>query len=213
MEKETKLYLLLGLYVGALYASNLLGGKLLPIGDRGLTVGIIMFPFLFLITDIVGEVYGKKKSKQFVNIGLISLVALLIWQIISVSVPGAVPNPWYEQFNAGYQTVFGMTITFTIASILAFFFGQYVDVAIYHLMKSRHGKKYMWLRNNISTALAQFVDSSIWVLIAFSPRLFDGTFTILTIYGIIIIPYWLAKIIVAIIDTPLLYLGVRWLKK
>ena len=64
LEKESKLYLLLGLYVGALYAANLLGGKLMPIGfgDRGLSVSIVTFPFLFLITDIVGEVYGKKKG-------------------------------------------------------------------------------------------------------------------------------------------------------
>ena len=113
-DKESKLYLLLGLYVGALYAANLLGGKLMPIGfgDRGLSVSIVTFPFLFLITDIVGEVYGKKKAQQFVQIGLITLVVLLIWQIFSVSVPFASPNPWYEEiFNPAYPTIFELSIT------------------------------------------------------------------------------------------------------
>ena len=215
MEKETKLYLLLGLYVGALYAANLLGGKLMPLGfsGRGLTVSIIMFPFLFLITDIVGEVYGRKKAKQFVNVGLISLIVLLLWQLFTISMPSAVPNPWYEIYNPAYATVFGLSITFTIASIMAFFFGQYVDVLVYHFFKKKHKGKMMWLRNNISTIIGQFVDTSLWTLIAFSPKLFDGTFTILSIYGAIIIPYWLAKVIMAALDTPLLYVGVKWLKK
>jgi hypothetical protein len=215
MEKQSKLYLLLGLYVLALAASNLLGGKLMPIGfsDRGLTVSIIMFPFLFLITDIVGEVFGKKEAKRFVNIGLISLLVLLAFQFFALNVPAAVPNEWYTTFNQAYGTIFSLSLTFTIASILAFFFGQYVDVTIYHVFKRIQGKKMLWLRNNISTIVGQFIDSSIWVLIAFSPKLFDGTFTIFSIYSAIIIPYWLAKVVFAIIDTPIFYIGVRWLKK
>lgn len=211
----TKTNILLGLYVAALVASNLLGGKLMPLGfgGRGLTVSIIMFPFLFLITDIIGEVHGKKKASEFVLIGLTCLIVLLIWQVFSLSVPGAMPNEWYETFNSAYSTIFGLSISFTIASIMAFFFGQYVDVAIYHVFRKKHGNRLLWLRNNVSTMIAQFVDSSIWVLIAFSPKLFDGTFTIFSIYSIIIIPYWLAKIIVAALDTPLIYVGVRWLKK
>ncbi|MBD3164862.1 queuosine precursor transporter [Candidatus Woesearchaeota archaeon] len=211
---EFKTNLLLGFYVAALIASNLLGGKLMPIGfgNRGLTVSIIMFPFLFLITDIVGEVQGKKKARQFVNIGLISLLVVLLWQLFSLSVPAAVPNEWYNTFNESYKTVFSLSLTFTIASILAFFFGQYVDVATYHIFRKKHKGKYIWLRNNISTIFGQFVDSSIWTLIAFSPKLFDGTFTLFSIYSIIIVPYWLAKVVVAFLDTPLAYLGIWWLR-
>lgn len=215
LDKQTKINILLGLYVLALAASNLLGGKLMPIGfgGRGLTVSIVMFPFLFLITDIVGEVEGKKKAAQFVKVGLISLIVLLLFQFFSLSVPGAVPNDWYNTFNDAYKTVFSLSLTFTIASIAAFFFGQYVDVFVYHFIKKKQKGKMMWVRNNVSTIIGQFVDTSLWTLIAFSPKLFDGTFTIISIYSIIIIPYWLAKVIVAILDTPLIYLGVRYLKK
>jgi queuosine precursor transporter len=215
MNKDQKLNLLIGLYVGALFASNLLGGKLMPIGfgGRGLTVSIIMFPLLFLITDMVGEVYGRKKANEFVKIGLISLLFLLAWQIFSISVPGAVPNEWYETFNESYKNVFGLTISFTIASIIAFLSGQYTDVLIFHMMKRIHKGKMMWLRNNVSTFFGQFVDSSIWAIIAFFPLLLNGTFTIFSLYGIIIIPYWLAKVVVALLDTPLAYLGVKWLRK
>lgn len=215
MNRETKLDLMLGFYVGALFASNLLGGKLIPIGfgDRGLTVSIIMFPMLFLITDIVGEVYGKKKAKSFVTVGLISLCLLLVWQIFSLSVPGAAPNEWYESFNECYSTVFGLSVSFTIASILAFFFGQYVDVLTYHLLKKKQGKRYIWVRNNLSTIAGQFVDSCIWVFIAFFPKLLDGSFTAGTLFFSIVIPYWLAKVLIALLDTPLCYLGIWWLKR
>jgi len=215
IDSETKLYTLLGLYVGALYAANLLGGKLLPIGfgDRGLSVSIVTFPFLFLITDIVGEVYGKAKARKFVQVGLMSLIILLIWQLFSVSVPGAVPNDWYLIFNDAYGTVFSLSITFTIASILAFFFGQYVDVLTYHLIKKKHKSGKMWIRNNVSTIFGQFVDTNIWVFIAFSPRLASGDFTVLSLFSIVVLPYWLAKVIFAFFDTPLCYAGVWWLKK
>ncbi len=213
-EPESKLFILLGLYVGALYAANLLGGKLMPIGigDRGLSVSIVTFPFMFLITDIVGEVYGRKKAQQFVQVGLISLIILLIWQLFSVSIPGAVPNPWYETFNEAYGTIFTLSITFTIASIIAFIFGQYIDVYVYHIFKRIHKGKKIWLRNNISTITGQFVDTTLWVFIAFSPRLLAGDFTIISLFSIVVVPYYIAKVIFALIDTPLCYVGVWWLK-
>ena len=215
MDKENKLYILLALYVGALYAANLLGGKLMPLGfgNRGLTVSIIIFPFLFLITDIVGEVYGRKKAKMFVTAGLISLCVLLFWQLFSISVPAAYPSEWFIAYTDSYQMVFEMSITFTIASILAFFFGQYVDVITYHFFKKKHKEKHMWIRNNVSTIVGQFIDTNIWMFIAFLPRLWDGSLGIGVMFVTMIIPYWLAKVIVAAIDTPLAYLGVSWLKK
>ncbi len=211
---ERKTNLLLAFYVAALIAANFLGGKLMPISfnGRGLTVAIIMFPFLFLITDIVGEVHGKKRASEFVIIGLMSLLVVLFWQLFSLIVPAATPNEWYATFNSAYSTVFSLSVTFTIASILAFFFGQKVDVAIYHFFRKIHRGKGVWFRNNLSTVVGQFVDTSLWVLIAFFPMLLDGSFTLLSIYSIIIIPYWLAKVLIAFIDTPLVYLGVWWLR-
>ena len=170
-----------------------------------------MMPFLFLVTDIVGEVYGKKKSKEFVTVGLISLVFLLIWQLVAVSVPAATPNEWYAGFNTAYQKVFGMTIGFTVASIAAFLGGQYLDVSIYHVVKKVTGNKYMWLRNNLSTVVGQFVDTNLFIFIAFFPRLLDGSFGVFELFSVVVIPYWLAKVVVAFLDTPLQYLGVWWL--
>ncbi len=210
-----KTHILLTLYIGALYASNLLWGKLiaLPFLERGITVAIVTFPLLFLITDVVGEVYGKQKSKEFVHLGMFSLVMLLIWQVFSVFVHGVESNDRFIHFNEAYTTVFGLSISFTIASLVAYIIGQYVDVSIFHFIKSKRGEKNLWLRNNLSTIVAQFVDTSVWTMIAFAPKLWDWTFNFLSLYATIIIPYWIAKIIIALVDTPLVYLGVQRLKK
>ena len=124
---DKKTNLLLGFYIAALLSASFLGGKLMPIGfsSRGLTVSIIMFPFLFLITDIVGEVHGKKKASEFVIIGLITLFLVLLWSLFALFVPAAVPNDWYSSYNVAYTTIFSLSTTFTIASIMAFFFGQH----------------------------------------------------------------------------------------
>ena len=71
----------------------------------------------------------------------------------------------------------------------------------------------MWLRNNVSTIVGQFIDTNIWTFIAFFPRLLDGSFTVITLFSLVIVPYWLAKVVMAALDTPIAYLGVRWLRK
>lgn len=215
MDKKSKLYLLLALYVGALYASNLLGGKLMPVGfgQRGLTVAIVMLPFLFLITDIVGEVYGKKEARRFVNIGLISLIILILWQLFCISVPAAVPTPWFAQYNEAYALVFGLSVSFTIASIIAYLIGSHVDVSVYFLVKRLFGNRRLWLRNNVSTAIGQFVDATLWVYIAFFPQLQAGAYNAISLFSIVVVPYWLSRLVLGLLHTPLCYLGVWWLKR
>ena len=214
IDPKTKLYILLALYVGSLYGSNLLGGKLMPVGfgQRGLTVSIVMLPFLFLITDIVGEVYGRGEAKRFVNIGFFSLIVLFLWQLFSIAVPAAVPTPWYIEFNKAYDIIFGLSLTFTIASLIAYIIGQHIDVFIYQTLKRIHGTRLLWLRNNISTAIGQFVDASMWTYIAFIPKLADGTYTFITLFSIVVLPYWFSRFLLGLLHTPLCYLGVWWLR-
>jgi hypothetical protein len=215
LDKTTKLYILLALYVGSIYGSNLLGGKLMPLGfgKRGLTVSIIMLPFLFLVTDIVGEVYGKKEARRFVNIGFFSALLLLLWQIFSISMPAFSPSEWYKStYYPAYNTIFGLSLTFTIASLIAYMVSNHIDVTIYQAMKKISPKKLIWLRNNVSTIIGQLVDATLWYLIAFSPQLFSKTIPFNTMIFAMIIPYWFARVILGIVQTPLCYLGVWWLR-
>lgn len=214
-DPKTKLYILLALYIGSIYGSNLLGGKLMPLGfgSRGLTVAIVMLPFLFLVTDIVGEVYGKKEARRFVTIGFFSTILLLAWQLFSISVPSFAPSEWYTTtYYPAYSTIFNLSLTFTIASLIAYLISNHLDVTIYQAMKKLNPNRLIWLRNNISTTIGQLVDASIWYLIAFSPQLLNGNIPVQIMIFKMIIPYWFARFIIGILHTPLCYLGVWWLK-
>jgi len=172
------------------------------------SVGILSVPIMFLITDIVAEVYGKKFANTFVFVGLIVMTFVLLLTAISVLLP---VDPTRLNFSQQeYQNIFGASVRIMIASIVAFLIAQYHDVWAFHFWKEKTKGKFLWLRNNVSTFSSQFIDSTIFMFIAFyglTPK-----FTIGFLFSLII-PYWIFKILFALLDTPFVYLGVKWLKK
>ncbi len=204
LEKKTNF--LLALFVGCLVTANLIGLKIASFGLFEASVGILVFPILFLITDIVEEVHGKQKAKQFVYIRLAVLVLVFFVTALAVLLPAA-----QRSFvsDAEYNKIFGTTLRIFIASIIGFFFSQMHDVWAFDFWKQKTAGKFLWLRNNASTVVSQFLDTTIFMFIAFyaiSPK-----FTAEYIFALII-PYWLIKVLFALFDTPFCYLGVRWLK-
>jgi len=201
-----KTLILLGIFVAALITANLLGTKITTILGVSVSVGIFAYPITFLCTDIVADVRGKKYTKQFVKIGLIVLIMTLLLTLLSVAMP---PATRYDD-NEAYRTVFGNSLRMLIASILAFVLAQYHDIWAFHFWKKKTGGKMLWFRNNISTVVSQLIDTSIFMFVAFwqmTPK-FTTPFIIS-----MIIPYWLFKVAFAFLDTPLVYLGVKWLKR
>lgn len=203
---ERKTLILLGIFVSALIIANLLGTKITTIFGISVSVGIFAYPISFLCTDIIEEVRGKKITKQFIKSGMIALTMMFAWVALSVYLP---PASRYT-LNTEYTAVFSNSMRMIIASLVAFTIGQYHDIWAFGFWKKKTKGKFLWLRNNLSTIFSQFIDTTIFMFIAFygiSPK-FDVAFIIQ-----LIIPYWLFKIAFAIIDTPLVYLGVKWLKK
>jgi len=201
-----KTNLLLGIFVAALIAANVIGTKIAQVWVINFSVGIFAYPFTFLITDIIEEVHGRKKTKEFVYIGFIALVFVLLLITLAVSLPFAERS--YLQTE--YTKVFGMSFRIFIASITAFLISQLHDVWAFNFWKEKTKGHFLWLRNNLSTITSQFIDTVIFMFIAFyavSPK-----FTVAYMFALII-PYWLLKIVVALFDTPFVYLGVWWLKK
>jgi len=203
---ELKTNILLGIFVGSLIAANLIGLKIAEFGIFQASVGILLFPILFLVTDIIEEVHGKKKAQEFVLIGFITLIIVLIITVIAVILPFAERSLVKEE----YTTIFSTTIRIFIASITAFLIAQIHDVWAFNFWKKKTKGKYLWLRNNLSTIVSQFLDTTIFMFIAFyniSPKFnVEYVFTL-------IIPYWLVKVLFALFDTPFCYLGVKWLSK
>ena len=204
-EKDYKKILVcLTLYLVSLFAANTLGIKLMPfLFDTHLSVAVFCFPIVFLMTDIIGEVYGKKMAKNFVLAGILSIVVFLLYYFISLIVPWAQSGIWARD---GFNLIFGISARFSIASLVAYGIGEYQDVISFFFFKKYLGNKYFWLRSNLSNLWSQLLDSAIFMFIAYL-----GIMPIKTIL-LIIIPWWIYKVFMGFLYTPLSYLGIRLLK-
>jgi uncharacterized integral membrane protein (TIGR00697 family) len=190
---------------------NVLGSKIttLRIGSwlqiRS-SVGILFVPLLFLITDITTEVFGRKTSSRFVNLSTIMLVFMFLMTALCIALP---ENEIWGQQEA-YVLIFYSSMRMTIASLISFFIAQHIDVLIFWALRVVTKEKHLWIRNNVSTIISQLVDTTIFMFIAFYRS--TDSYTAAKIFSLIW-PYWIFKIIFALLDTPFCYLGVRWMNK
>ena len=170
-----------------------------------ISVGILPYPITFLITDIISEVYGKKRANQVVTTGIFaSFFSLLIVYISDI-----VPATSYSPINdALFSKVFGATAIAVFASMMAYLLAQYIDIQIFHFWKRVTKGKHLWLRNNFSTFTSQFVDTFtvLLLLCSFGKINWD-------LFGGLLLSGFLFKVLVAMLDTPFLYLAVYALRK
>ena len=211
-----RLYLTLGLlFVTSLIVSNLIFKKffyyypfntsLFGVKLFEISVGILPYPITFLITDLISEIYGKKKANEVVFGGIIASFFAMGIIYISNVVPA---TSWSPVSNEMFSTVFGSTSIAVISSMLAYLFAQFVDIQIYHFWKRITKGKHLWLRNNFSTFLSQFIDTAtvLILLCSFGEiqwRLFSG----------LLMAGFLFKVIIAALDTPILYIFVFFIRK
>lgn len=211
-----KIYLLLGaLFITSLVVSNLIFQKFfywypLDINIFGaklfeISVGILPYPITFLITDLISEIYGKKRANQIVIGGIFASIFSLsiVYTANAVSA-----TSWSPVGDNLFSTVFGNTMIAVFASMMAYLLAQLVDIQIYHFWKRITKGKHLWLRNNFSTFLSQFVDTfSVLFLLCSFGEISWNRFAGLLISGFIF------KVLIAILDTPFLYLGVYLFRK
>ena len=211
-----KIYLYLAaLFITSLVVSNLIFQKFFywypfDISISGirlfeLSVGILPYPITFLVTDLISEIYGKKKATQVVIAGIFASFFSLLIILISDSVPALSSSPLD---NETFSKVFSLSGLAVLASMLAYLFAQFIDIKIYHFWKSLTKGKMLWLRNNFSTFSSQIIDTvTVISLLCIFQVLNWDSFWGLVISGIIF------KIIIAFLDTPLLYLFVYLFRK
>lgn len=205
MTKVQKLDLLLAIYIAAIVAAELMGGKIFTINNLvNASVGIFAIPLTFSINDIVAEVYGKEKARSFIKTGLIILIGLSLYIVLALVLP---PAKRFLINESAYQLIFAKSLRITLASLTAFFISERLDVYIFSKIRERLGHKQLWFRNNASNFLSMFFDTTIFMILAFYT---PGNFWFIVS---LIWPYWLLKCSYSALHTPLTYLGVRWLKK
>ena len=199
-----KILICLTLYISSLFAANTLGIKLMPfLFGTHLSVAVFCFPIVFIMTDIIGQVYGKKMAKNFVMAGILSILVFLLYSFISIVTPWAKSGIWAQD---GYNLIFGISVRFSIASLVAYAIGEYQDVISFFFFKKYFGEKKFWLTSNLSNLWSQFLDSAIFMFIAYL-----GIMPVKTIL-LIIIPWWIYKVFMGFLYTPLSYLGIYLLK-
>ena len=185
---------------------NILGFQM----DFNLTAGAVIWPVVFITTDLVNEYFGKPGVKQisYFTAGLIAYAFIVIFLSMQLAPAGF----WLEvngRDNSGnafdmdfaYNKIFGQGQRIIVASLVAFLIGQLVDVFVFQQLRKVTGSRYLWLRATGSTLISQFVDSFVVLYIAFS-----GIFSGRQILAIGITNY-IYKFLVAILLTPLIYLG------
>ncbi|MFW6030939.1 MAG: queuosine precursor transporter, partial [Halanaerobiales bacterium] len=155
----------------------------------------------FALSDTLTEIWGKDRAKFVIKLGFAASVISAIMIKLAIMLPSA---PFWTNQEA-YQLILGSSIKIVVASMVAYLVSQFHDVWAFHFWKKLTKGKYLWIRNNLSTAVSQLIDTVIFITIAFY-----GTGS--PIISMIIGQYTI-KLIVAVFDTPLVYLGVNLVKK
>lgn len=219
-EKKTELAKKIYLYIGGLFITSLVVSNLIfqkffywrpfeftVFGNQlfELSVGILPYPITFLITDLISEIYGKKKANQIVIAGLFaSFFSMGILWMANV-VPALSNSPMDD---ATFQTVFALSPVAVLASMMAYLGAQFVDIRLYHFWKKLTEGRMLWLRNNFSTFSSQFIDTF-------------SVISLLSLFGVLewdlfwglLLSGFLFKVLIAALDTPLLYLFVFLFRK
>ncbi|UOK42863.1 MULTISPECIES: queuosine precursor transporter [Flavobacterium] len=200
-KKDIVYIILAGIFITNAIVAELTGGKLIQIGPFIMSIGILPWPIVFITTDIINEHFGRDgvKKLSFITAGLFAYCILVLF--IGTKIPafetGETVND--EQFYA----VFGQGLFIMVASIIAFLVSQLIDVSIFWFLRNKTGKKMIWLRSTGSTIFSQLIDSFIVTGIAFwlTGKITTTQYLNMSATG------YVFKLILAVVLTPLIYLG------
>lgn len=196
---EKSLHWYLGLstiFVGALITANIVSSKIIMLdlffGPLFVPAGVLAYSITFAITDTICEVWGKSRTQTLVNTGF--LVQLMVLALIAIAI--AMPAAPFWPNQPAYAGVLGATGRIIVASLVAYFISQTLDVYIFSWLKKKSPQHKLWLRNNISTFLSQTVDTVVFITIAFA-----GKMDLLPLMGGQLLIKWF----IAMVDTPIVY--------
>jgi len=197
---ERKLLILSTLFVTCLLVSNIITVKIVDIAGITLPAAVFVFPLTFLITDTINEVWGKKVARDVVWLGFAMNLLMLLFLQLGRVLP---PAPFWEHQEA-YEAILGAVPRMVFASLAAYLVSQLHDVWSFNFWKKITDNKRLWLRNNLSTMSSQLIDTLIFITIAFIGTVPTETLIILMVNQYVI------KVLLAIVDTPFIYLSVKW---
>ena len=240
--KSTKLFIFLGgFFIANAFIAEVIGVKIFSLENTigitpfkiplfgtdfsfNLTAGVLLWPVVFIMTDIINEYYGEKGVKflSYLTVVLLAYAFLMYFLAIKLVPAGWWPTSKTDQgvpnMQLAYAQVFGQGIAIILGSLIAFLIGQVVDVVIFHKIKKWSGEKYIWLRSTGSTLVSQLIDSFVVLFIAFYlyPKYIsdaNGKPWAFNVVMSICIGNYIYKFIVAVVLTPVIYIVHNWIEK
>lgn len=230
--RERVFLLLAGVFLGSMAMLNIIGiTRFITIGPLALAVGVLPYPLTFLCTDLISELYGRKRAAAVVWVGFV--INLLIigtiwlgqalpgvpldqqppWQVLHFSQPVYLPDgSALEQSGELFTLIYACTAGAVFASMVAYLAAQLCDVYMFHFWKRLTKGKHLWLRNNGSTLVSQLVDSLVVIGLTFGAALWRGEQTIEMLL-ILVASNYAFKLCAALLDTGPFYLGVKYLSR
>ena len=196
-----KVYIILaGIFVASLITCNLIANKFVEV-NLGFHVfivsaGILPYPITFLVTDILSEIYGRRKTNLVVISGFVASLFVLLFLWMGSLFPSIESSPVN---NETYNSVFRNAWRIIAASMIAYLTAQLLDVKFFHFWKKLTNGKHLWLRNNASTTASQLVDTTLVICVLFVGVWPTGQIVSAIIDG------WIFKTLCAFIDTPIFY--------
>lgn len=191
---EQNLQILIGIFVVSLIVANIISAKIVSFCGLVIPAAIVAYPLTFLITDIIGEIWGKDMANRTVKIGFICQLVSLILIGLSILLPVA---PFADN-QAEFVGIMKSSFRVVAASLVAYLISQSWDVWLFHKLKVRCSGKHKWLRNNASTLTSQMIDTAIFITIAF--------LGVVPNIWVMILSQYLIKAFYALLDTIPFYL-------
>lgn len=194
---ETNLQILTSVFVVSLIIANIVSAKIVSFWGMVIPAAIVAYPLTFLITDIIGEIWGKQEANKVVKIGLLCQLISLVLIGLAIALPVA---PFADN-QAEFVGIMKSGFRVVAASLVAYFISQSWDVWLFHKLKEKCNDKHKWLRNNLSTITSQIIDTAIFITIAFVG--------IVPNIWVMIGSQYLIKVVFALLDTIPFYLLTR----
>ena len=201
--KQQKLDFFHALFITCLLLANFIGLKAAELNGFAFSVAVFTYPLTFVIIDSIGKVYGKQASQHLINLGLFMLIITAILTFVSLELPAAAR---FTQEEA-YQSIFGIAFRVLIASLIAYYFSHILDIYVFHKVDSLLKSKRIWLSSAASNVVGELLDTVLFMFLAFYGVYQDSLLVSITI------SWWLLKVVVNFIHTPLVYWGINWLSK
>lgn len=200
-KKDIVYVILAGIFITNAVVAELIGGKLITVFGVPMSVGILPWPVVFVTTDLINEYFGEKGVRKLSLITASLIIYTFVILFIAMKIPAMQGANLItdDQFNG----VFGQSMWIIVGSITAFMVSQLIDVTIFHFVKNKTGGKMIWLRSTGSTVISQLFDSFIVLGIAFwmTGKMTTEIFIASALTGYIV------KLVIAVLLTPLIYLG------